>query len=104
MFSNHKKGHEDAKKLWVELGLDPILINQPVGQLSIGQQQRVAIARALIRQPTFIIADEPTSAWIKHQPISLWTCYFIACDQYSIGIIVCVSRCHFSRGLIVGFV
>lgn len=87
VFSNHKKGHEDAKKLWVELGLDPILINQPVGQLSIGQQQRVAIARALIRQPTFIIADEPTSALDQASTNQFMDVLFRACDQYSMGLL-----------------
>ena len=49
-------------KPWAErLGLSSLL-NQPVSQLSVGQQQRVAVVRALVNQPKLIIADEPTSA------------------------------------------
>jgi putative ABC transport system ATP-binding protein len=44
-------------------GLDIVaLLDQPVTELSVGQQQRVALARALIGHPEVVVCDEPTSA------------------------------------------
>ena len=56
--SSHKMRGK-AEKLLQDVGLGDRIDHRP-GQLSGGERQRVSIARALLKDPSLILADEPT--------------------------------------------
>jgi len=69
--STDKSAYETAIEMLHAVGMKGMEHKRP-GQLSGGDQQRIAIARALAKNPTIILADEPTGNIQSAQSLEIY--------------------------------
>ena len=62
----HKKDQARIQEVMARVGLADMPLKTKVYTCSGGEQQRLAIARAILKQPSVIIADEPTGNLDDH--------------------------------------
>ena len=62
LFYRERREAADVKEKIGELGIKTTGMNQPINELSGGNQQKVVFAKALMSKPEIFLCDEPTQA------------------------------------------
>ena len=86
-------GGAGTRELVVEildtLGLTREVIDQPMKQLSRGQQQKVAIARSFLTAPSLLLMDEPTTGLDPRSKKEVQTALQALRDERQITVLLC---------------
>jgi len=80
-----------AKRLLKHVKLSDHADKMPL-ELSGGEQQRVGVARALAKNPTLILADEPTGNLDEYSSNVIWDLMENACQQLGSTVVVVTHK------------
>jgi len=87
-----------AAKLLNALGLDPSILNQQAGTLSIGEQQRLCLIRALLLNPVGLLLDEPSSALDDASADRLRDLLLDQAETHNHAILMATHRTEWTQG------
>ncbi len=83
-----RQRRERSRAILAAVGLDDRRSHRP-NQLSGGQRQRVAIARALVKNPSLVLADEPTANLDSHTSHDIVELLLQIQSQYRTTFVLC---------------